>query len=391
VDNVSCDVHHLCLRTVKLSLMSPGVGQSRPAPELGRPAAESRLLSMSEISRALKLGRPAAESRLHLLQLRNAEIKKWRNAGGRRAELYGCALWSWGSELGTNVCEHEHVPPTPLPTWLEMSQGGVFDNDLDADSTSNGGDSDLFQYGIDSDSEHEHMPETILQNHRKDNSYEPELFSPKTPVSSDASRSSAKRRSPASKASRVQRLLAYQERLVKEKGLPKSRLQLELELEVTPASPTQLVPHSPKPALCRKNLSGEFQRIGAEARHQRQNQKDSSTDSHLEGGNGFPGDHLTDPNVWNVPSSGRQQEEWGERRWGGQGERTVVEGGDVSSFESHVPEAVTSNIKNNPMLCSERFGQDLGEQAPWMNWVTAPCSGCGGWGYIYLTPAVSVY
>ena len=47
---------------------------------------------------------------------------KWRDVGGRRAELYGCSQWSWSRAPGTYVCEHEHMPPTALPTWNEMCQ-----------------------------------------------------------------------------------------------------------------------------------------------------------------------------------------------------------------------------------------------------------------------------
>jgi len=291
-----------------------------------------------------------------------------------------------------------------ISTWSEMSPAGVFTKDLDLYSSSDGEEVDLFQYGIDCDSEYEHMPRVL---NRKENSYEPELFSPKTPVSSsDGRRSSPKRRSPASRASRACRLLAYQERLVKERGFPKSRLQLELESEMSPSSPTPPIQHSPKPVRCRKNLSGEFQRLGTEARHQ--NLTDPSTGSQLEGETCGKEGNFRDTNVY-VSSSGRQEEEKGRSSWDTQEKRTVVEGGGVSPCESQDLETVTSNTKNYSMLCSQRFGQELGEQFPlqawyvpiispsrpsdawWMNWGTVQCSACNNWGYIHPPPTVFAY
>ena len=77
------------------------------------------------------------------------------------------------------------------------------------------------------------------------------LTAPQTP-------SPKRRRSPASKAGQMERLLQFQQRLVVEKGLPKTRIQTELD--VTPGPDT--VQHV-KPANFRKNLLANFQELGS--------------------------------------------------------------------------------------------------------------------------------
>ena len=177
-----------------------------------------------------------------------------------------------------------------------------------------------------------------------------------------------------------------------EKGLPKSRLQMERELEVTPTSPTRSVPNPPRPARCRKNLAGQFQRLGSEARYRRQNLTDPSTGSQQEGGK-CDGQS-------NEPSLVRHQQ--GEM----DGERKEERG--VPSCVGPDLETVSSN-KNYSMLSSDRFGQELGEPAPlqagcvpfisysrpsdawWRNLGAVHCLGCNNWGYIHVPQSVTVY
>jgi len=82
-----------------------------------------------------------------------------------------------------------------------------------------------------------------------------------TPAASVVGAGSVKRRSPASRKKQMSRLLEFQEKLVSEKGLPKSRLQIRMARvkEVTPTSPPFL-PHDTMP-LCKENLIGDFTRL----------------------------------------------------------------------------------------------------------------------------------
>jgi len=69
--------------------------------------------------------------------------------------------------------------------------------------------------------------------------------------------SSKKRHSPASKAGQMERLLKFQQKLVVEKGLPKTRIQTELD--ITPGAET-FQGHA-MPSKCRKNLLVDFQEL----------------------------------------------------------------------------------------------------------------------------------
>lgn len=94
-------------------------------------------------------------------------------------------------------------------------------------------------------------------NHEWVNSSESADFS-STFVTPKLSNGRKKYRSPASKSSQLRRLLRFQEKLVNEKGLPKSRLQSKMD--VTPGPDKQW--HE-KPPKCSKNLLTNFQGLEA--------------------------------------------------------------------------------------------------------------------------------
>ena len=195
-----------------------------------------------------------------------------------------------------------------------------------------------------------------------------------------------------------------------DRGFPKSRLQMQIESQVTPTSPP--VSHSPMQTRCRNNLSSEFQRLGDDARFSRNNLSNPSTDKRGAG-------NLTGPqpyeNKFDIqsfkdilsfdPSQGHHQQGEKTNEWEGKEEKTV------SSCEGPGRETVTSNPKNVSMLCSDRSGQELREQslfhagytpipmispsrpsdAWWMNGGSVLCLGCNNWGYIHTPPAVYTY
>ena len=130
---------------------------------------------------------------------------------------------------------------------MESRSSASFD-DSDLNSSDN---SD--QWGSDSEEE---TPSEIIGDSPLLFSDTRALTSESEPMTAPQTPSPKRRRSPASKAGQIDRLLQFQQRLVVEKGLPKTRLQTELD--VTPGSDTfQRV----KPANFRKNLLTNFQEL----------------------------------------------------------------------------------------------------------------------------------
>ena len=84
-----------------------------------------------------------------------------------------------------------------------------------------------------------------------------------------------KHRSPASKESQFKRLLQFQEKLVAEKGFPKSRIQTELEM--TPPSPVKQGYGKPK---CSKNLLQNFHELNGDYQKVFSSGKNSSSLTH---------------------------------------------------------------------------------------------------------------